>query len=162
MPETGRLVVTTPSDREIRMTRVFDAPRTLVFEALTKPELVRLWLGALAGWSFEVCEIDLRIGGAYRFLWRHADGSELGVRGVYLEIEPPGRLVNTEVYDQAWYDGSATGTAVLTEQEGRTTLTTTLRYESREIRDAVLRSPMESGVAAGYDALAGLLAGLRG
>lgn len=158
MTKGGALQVTTPSDREIRMTRVFDAPRELVFEALTRPELVRRWLGALEGWTFEICEIDARKGGSYRYLWRHADGSELGMRGVYLEVTPPERIVSTEVFDQAWYEGDAVGTATLTERDGKTTLSTTIRYGSKEIRDAVLRSPMESGVSQGYDRLEELLA----
>jgi uncharacterized protein YndB with AHSA1/START domain len=158
MTKTGTLQVTTPSDREIMMTRVFEAPRALVFEALTRPELVRRWLGALEGWTFEICEIDARVGGTYRYLWRHRDGSELGMRGTYLEVTAPERIVSTEVFDQSWYEGDAVGTVVLTEQGGRTTLSTTVRYGSKEIRDAVLRSPMESGVAAGYDRLEELLA----
>jgi uncharacterized protein YndB with AHSA1/START domain len=158
MTRTGSLQVTTPSDREIRMTRVFDAPRELVFDALTRPELVRRWLGALEGWTFEVCEIDARTGGAYRYLWRHRDGSELGMRGVYLDVTPPERIVSTEVFDQSWYEGEAVGTAVLTERDGTTTLSTTIRYGSKEIRDAVLRSPMERGVAAGFDRLDQVLA----
>ena len=159
MTRSGALQVSTPSDREIRMTRIFDAPRELVFEALTRPELVRRWLGALEGWTFEVCEIDARTGGSYRYLWRHRDGSELGMRGVYLEVEPPARIVSTEVFDQSWYEGEAVGTAELSEHDGRTTLRTTIRYSTKEVRDAVLRSPMESGVAAGYDRLDEVLAG---
>ncbi len=158
MTKAGTLQVTTPSDREITMTRVFDAPRTLVFEALTRPELVRRWLGALEGWTFEVCEIDARVGGSYRYLWRHRDGSELGMRGTFLEVIPPERIVSTEVFDQSWYEGEAVGTVVLTERDGKTTVSTTIRYGSREIRDSVLRSPMESGVAAGYARLDELLA----
>ncbi|HEX6089619.1 MAG TPA: SRPBCC family protein [Gemmatimonadales bacterium] len=158
MTKAGTLQVTTPSEREIRMTRTFDAPREAVYEALTNPSLVRRWLGALEGWTFEICEIDARIGGSYRYLWRHADGSELGMRGTYLDVVRPERIVSTEVFDQAWYEGHAVGTAVLTERDGRTTLTTTIRYDSKAIRDAVLRSPMESGVAQGYDRLEELLA----
>jgi len=161
MTRSERLEVTTPSDREIRMTRVFDAPRDLVFEALTTPALVRRWLGALEGWTFEICEIDARTGGSYRYLWRHADGSELGMRGEFLEVTRPECIVSTEVFDQSWYEGHAVGTATLTEREGRTTLSTTIRYDSKEIRDAVLRSPMESGVAQGYDRLDEVLAGIR-
>ena len=143
------------------MTRVFEAPRDLVFDALTLPELVRRWLGALEGWTFEICEIDARKGGSYRYLWRHTDGSELGMRGVFLEVTRPERIVSTEVFDQSWYEGHAVGTATLTEREGRTTLTTTIRYDSKDIRDAVLRSPMESGVSQGYDRLDEVLAAHR-
>jgi len=152
------LKLTTPTDREIVMTRVFDAPRRLVFDALTKPELVRQWLLGPPGWTMPVCEIDLRVGGAYRYLWRDADGTEMGMRGVILEIVVPERLVATEKFDQSWYPGEALDTTILTEQAGKTTLTLTVRYESRETRDAVLKTPMESGVAAGYDRLADLLA----
>jgi uncharacterized protein YndB with AHSA1/START domain len=161
MNKNERLQVTTPSDREIRMTRVFEAPRDRVFEALTKPELVRLWLGALEGWTFEICEIDARTGGSYRYLWRHADGSRLGMRGAFLEVTRPERIVSTEVFDQSWYEGHAVGTATLTEHDGRTTLSTTIRYDSKEIRDAVLRSPMESGISQGYDRLDEVLAAHR-
>jgi uncharacterized protein (TIGR03086 family) len=158
MTETGGLIVTTPSDREIRMTRGFTAPRRLVFDALTKPELLERWLGMFDGWSFVVCEVDLRVGGAYRFVWRGPDGAELGMRGVYREIVRPERIVQTETFDDPWYEGEAVSTAVLTEAGGRTTLTTTVRYDSREIRDAVLRSPMEQGVAKGYGQLDVVLA----
>src|SRR6267143_2888304 len=94
----GKLKITTPSDREIAMTRVFDAPRNLVFDAWTKPELLKRWLGVRAGWSLAVCEIDLRVGGAYRYVWRKdSNGTEMGMRGVYREIVRPDRLVSTEV-----------------------------------------------------------------
>ncbi|MGH7556387.1 MAG: SRPBCC family protein [Gemmatimonadota bacterium] len=158
----GTLMVTTPSDREIAMTRVFDAPRSLVFDALTKPELLKRWLFGPDGWSLEVCEIDLRPGGEYRYVWRHeADGTEMGMGGVYREVVPPERIVATESFDESWYPGDAVGTMVLTEQGGKTTLTQTMLYESREARDAVLESPMESGVAASYDRLEEMLASLR-
>jgi uncharacterized protein YndB with AHSA1/START domain len=155
---TGILKVTTPTEREIAMTRVFDAPRNLVFEAYTKPDLVKRWLGLHAGWSLAICEIDLRIGGAYRFVWRGPDRAEMGMGGVYREVVVPERIVATEKFDQSWYPGEAVSTLALVEQGGRTTLTLTVRYESREARDAVLKSPMESGVAAGFDKLAELLA----
>jgi len=158
MKYTGTLKVTTPTDREIAMTRVFDAPRTLVFDALTKPELVRQWMLGPPGWSMPVCEIDLRVGGACRYVWRGPDGAEMGMGGVLREIVPPERIVATEKYDQAWYPGEAVGTIVLVEQDGKTTLTQTILYESREARDAVLKTPMEHGVAASYDRLAELLA----
>jgi uncharacterized protein YndB with AHSA1/START domain len=157
----GTLKVTTPTDREIAMTRVFDAPRRLIFDALTKPELLKQWLLGPPGWSIPVCEIDLKVGGAYRHVWRGADGTEMGMRGVYREIVPPERLVATEKFDQAWYPGEAVGTIVLVEEGGKTTLTQTIRYESREVRDAVLKTPMERGVAASYDRLAELLAGMQ-
>ena len=151
------LTVTAAGDREIVMTRAFDAPRDLVFDAYTRPELVRRWLGAHAGWSMAVCEIDLRVGGAYRYVWRHPDHGEMGMGGVYREVLPPERLVCTEKFDQAWYPGEAVGTVVLVEHGGKTTLTTTILYDSKEARDAVLKSPMEQGVAASYDRLEEIL-----
>ena len=155
----GTLKLTTPSDREIAMTRVFDAPRQLVFDAHTKPDLDRQWLLGPPGWSMPVCEMDVRVGGTYRWLWRHdTNGTEMGMGGVYREIVAPERLVTTERFDEAWYPGEALNTLVLIEQGGRTTLTQTMRYESRDARDAVIKSNMEKGVAASYDRLADLLA----
>jgi uncharacterized protein YndB with AHSA1/START domain len=158
MSSAGTLKVTTPSEREIAMTRVFDAPRHLVFDAYTKPELLQRWLGVFGGWSWVECKIDLKVGGAYRYLWRGPNGEELGMRGVYREIAAPERVVASEVFDQAWYQGEAVSTLHLVEQGGKTTLTLTIRYQSREVRDGVLKSPMEQGVAAGLDKLEELLA----
>jgi len=161
MTEGGALKLTTRGDREIVMTRVFDAPRALVFKAFTTPELVKQWLLGPPGWSMPVCEIDLRVGGRYRYVWRHTNGNEMGMGGVYREIVAPEKVVATEKFDESWYPGEAVGTILLIEQGGRTTLTQTVLYESREARDGVLKSPMESGVAAGYDRLATLLASMK-
>jgi uncharacterized protein YndB with AHSA1/START domain len=160
MKNSGTFKLTTRGDREIVMTRALDAPRTLVFDAFTKPELVRRWLIGPDGWSMPVCEIDLRAGGSYRYQWRHVSGAEMGMRGVYREIVAPERLVSTEKFDASWYPGEAVGTIVLVEQAGRTTVTQTVLYESREAREVVLKSPMEKGVTAGYDRLEELLASL--
>ncbi len=160
MKNTGTLKVTTPTDREIVMTRVFDAPRRLVFDAMTKPELLKRWFFGPPGWSLAVCEIDLKVGGTYRYVWRGPDGTDMGMGGVYREVVPPERIVCTEKFDVAWYPGEAVGTLVLVEEGGKTTLTNTILYESKEARDAVLKTPMEQGVAAGYDRLAELLATL--
>jgi uncharacterized protein YndB with AHSA1/START domain len=158
MKDKGTLKLTAPGDREIVMTRDFDAPRRLVFDAFTKPELVRRWLLGPDGWSMVVCEIDLRVGGRYRYVWRRdKDGTEMGMSGVHQEVVPPERIVATEKFDQAWYPGEAVNTTVLTEQRGKTTLTQTVLYQSREARDGVLKSGMESGVAASYDRLEKLL-----
>lgn len=157
MMNPGSLKITTPSDREIAMTRVFDAPRRLVYEAYTKPELLKRWLGVHNGWTLAVCEIDLKVGGTYRYVWRHPDGMEMGMRGVYRELIPSERVVATEKFDQPWYEGEAVGTVTFDEQDGKTTLTMTILYASKDIRDAVLQSPMEQGVAAGFDKLAELL-----
>jgi uncharacterized protein YndB with AHSA1/START domain len=159
MKSAGTLQLTAPGEREIVMTRGFDAPRQLVFDAHTKPELIKRWLLGPPGWSMPVCEIDLRVGGTYRYVWRHdRNGNEMGMGGLYREIVAPERIVHTERFDEAWYPGEALNTLVLVEKGGRTTLTQTVRYESREARDAVLKSGMESGVAASYERLADLLA----
>jgi uncharacterized protein YndB with AHSA1/START domain len=161
MKSTGNLKLMTQGDREIVMTRALDAPRRLVFDAFTKPELVKQWLLGPPGWSMPICEIDLRVGGVYRYVWRRdSDGSEMGMGGVYREIAAPERLVATEKFDQPWYPGEAVGTTVLVEQGGKTTITQTVLYQSQEARDAVLKSGMERGVAASYDRLADLLASL--
>ena len=155
------LQVTTPSDREVAMTRVFDAPRHLVFEALTKPELLKRWFYGPPGWSLVVCEMDLRVGGAYRWVWRGPDGHDMGVSGVFLAVEMPERIVATERFDVAWYPGEGRVTQVLVEKDGKTTLTLTVLYESQEARDTALRTPMAKGVEMGYDRLAELLASTR-
>lgn len=149
---------TMPSDREIVMTREFNAPRRLVFDALTKPELIKRWLLGPPGWSMPVCDVDLRVGGAYRYVWRNTNGTEMGMGGVYRDIVPPGRLVQTESFDEAWYPGEALDTSVLVERAGRTTLTLTVLYASREARDIALQTDMERGMVASYDRLAELLA----
>jgi uncharacterized protein YndB with AHSA1/START domain len=156
--DIGKLQVTTPSEREIAMTRVFDAPRSLVFDAWTKPGLLKRWLGVRGGWTFAVCEVDLRVGGAYRFVWRGPDGSEMGMGGVYREIVRPERLVATEKFDEPWYEGEALDTTTFVERGGKTTATTTVVYASREVRDAVLKSPMDRGVSESYEKLDEVLA----
>ena len=157
MLNTGTLEVTTPSPREVVLTRVFDAPRHLVYEALTRPELVKRWFGP-HGWSLVVCEIDLRVGGTWRYVLEGPDGRSMGMGGEYHEIVPGERTVHTESFDD--YPGDSVVTVVLTEHEGRTTLTGTVRYESQEVRDAVIASGMEHGAAETYDRLAELLPSL--
>ena len=158
MTNPGNLKLAIRGDREIVITRAFDAPRKLVFDAFTKPELVKQWLLGPDGWSMPVCEIDLKVGGKYRYVWRRdKDGTEMGMGGVYREIVAPERIVATEKFDQSWYPGEALGTFVLIEQAGKTTLTETILYESREARDGVLKSGMEKGIVASYDRLASLL-----
>lgn len=158
MNDRSTLTITTPSDTELAITRVFDAPRDLVFDAWTKPELLTRWLGIHNGWTFPVCEVDLRVGGRYRWVWRGPDGNEMGVGGVYREIARPERLVSTERFDEPWYPGEALDTITLTERDGRTTCVLTMALESKEARDGVLRSGMDSGIESGYAKLDGLLA----
>lgn len=154
-----RLTITTPSDTELVMTRTFDAPRTLVWDALTKPELIRRWSFGPDGWEFEVCEVDLRVGGRYRFVTRKGD-ERVEWGGEYREIAAPERLVHTEAFVEPWYAGEALDTSVLTEVDGRTTLEVTVLVDSKEGRDAMLASGMESGVVASYDRLEAILATL--
>jgi uncharacterized protein YndB with AHSA1/START domain len=152
------LNITAHGEREIVITRVFEAPRRLVFEAYTRPELVKRWLLGPDGWSLPVCEIDLRVGGNYRYVWKNdADGREMGMGGVYREVFPPERIVAAEKFDDAWYPGEAVVSIVLVENGGRTTLTQTILYDSRETRDAVLKSPMQYGLTQSYDRLAKVL-----
>ncbi len=152
------LKVTTPSDREIAMTRAFAAPRELVWEAYTRPELLKQWLGVHNGWQLAVCEIDLRPGGAYRYVWRGPDGMEMGMGGIFKEIQPNSRIVATEQFDQAWYPGGeAIQTLTLVEHEGVTMLTLNVRYATTEARDVALKSPMDQGVGIGFDTLERLL-----
>lgn len=159
MKNAPTLTVSAAGDRDIAMSRSVDAPRRLVFEAWTKPELLKRWLSGPPQWSLDVCEIDLRVGGRYRYVWLNgSNGVRMGMGGVYREIVVPERLVVTEKYDDAWYPGEALGTVTFVEKDGRTTITQTMRYESREARDGVLKSPMEAGVGASYDKLAELLA----
>ncbi len=154
MKNSGTFNITARGDREIMVTRVFDAPRQLVFDAYTKPELVKTWLLGPDGWSMPVCEIDLRAGGKYRYVWKNnSDGSEMGMGGIYREVVPGERIVVTEVFDEAWYPGEAMDTITLVERDGKTALTQTILYNSRETRDAVLKSPMQTGMAASYDKL---------
>jgi len=152
------LKVTAAGDREIVITRAFNAPRRLVFDAHTKPELVQRWLLGPPGWTMPVCEIDLRVGGSYRYVWRNENGTEMGMGGVFHEIVRPERLVATERFDESWYPGEALDTTVFVEERGKTTVTVTVLYESPEARDGVLKSPMAEGMAVGYDRLEELLA----
>jgi uncharacterized protein YndB with AHSA1/START domain len=122
----GATTITTPSDREVVMARTFEAPRTLVWDAYTKPEHVQRWLLGPEGWTMPICEIDLRPGGEWHFLWRRPDGDELEMRGVYREIVPPERLVNTESWGGEWPETE--NTVQLFEENGATTVTTTILY----------------------------------
>ena len=155
MKNTGTLQVTTPSDREVLLTRVFDAPRELVFDAFSKPELMKRWFGP-RGFNLVVCNIDLRVGGGFRFVLRGPDGKDMGMRGVYKEIARPERTVHMESFDD--YPGESQVTAVFTEENGKTTLNATVQYPSKEVRDIVLQTGMEHGAAESYDRLAELLA----
>jgi uncharacterized protein YndB with AHSA1/START domain len=151
--------VTSHADHEISLTRLFNAPRRLVFEAMTKPEHVKQWWGRLGeGYSVPVCEIDLRPGGAWRFVNRHPKG-EAAFHGEYREITPPSRLVFTEIFEP-FPDSVSLVTTELKEEGGKTRLMTTVRYSSPEVRDMVLASGMEKGAGISYDRLEDLVAEL--
>jgi uncharacterized protein YndB with AHSA1/START domain len=161
MPATSRSATTyaTPSDRELSMTRVFDAPRRLVFEAWTSPKHVPHWMLGPEGWSMPVCEIDLRPGGAWHFVWRRSDGTEMSMRGVYKEVKPPERLVCTENWGGDWPE--TINTLVLTEDGGGTTMTQTILYPSKAAREAAMKTGMKDGVEVSFDRLANHLATMK-
>jgi uncharacterized protein YndB with AHSA1/START domain len=155
--ERSSLTVTTPSDEEVSMTRTFDAPRNLVYDAWTKPDLIRRWLGR-EGDELIICDVDLRVGGSYRFGWR-----EMGMGGVYREVVPNERIVVTEIFDPPYYEvmgGEAVTTTTFEERAGKTTLTSTTRYRSREARDGAVATGMAEGAGESYDRLEALLASL--
>jgi len=152
--------VTTPSDREILIERAFNARRTLVFECMSKPELVKRWLLGPPGWTMPVCEIDFRVGGRYRYVWRRSDGNEMVMNGVYREIVRPERIVHTELFDEDWTGGETVATSILAEERAKTTLSITILYVSKEARDGALRSGMTQGMTISYDRLDELMASL--
>jgi uncharacterized protein YndB with AHSA1/START domain len=149
----GAMTIATPSDREIVISRAFDAPRALVFDCHTKPELVCRWLLGPPGWSMPVCDIDLRVGGKYRYVWRNDDGREMGMGGVFHEIAPPECIVTTELFDEDWTGGEARNVTVFTEADRRTTMTMTIAYSSREARDGALATGMTGGMEQSYQRL---------
>lgn len=148
-----------PSDCEIRMTRMFAAPRSMVFDAWTKPALLKQWWGP-PGWTLPVCEIDLRVGGAFRFVMSGAGCKEMSLYGVYREIQIPERYVATQRMEGCGGQGDAEalGTFVFTESDGHTTMTQTVRYPSKEVRDRVLNSGARS-IDVVYERLDQLLSG---
>jgi uncharacterized protein YndB with AHSA1/START domain len=152
---TGVTTYTTPSDREVVITRVVSAPRGVVFDAFTNPRHVPNWLIGPEGWSMPVCEIDLRPGGRWRYVYRKGDGSEMTMQGSYREVAPPERLVSTESWGPEWPE--TVNTMVLTETEGLTTITITVRYPSKEARDAALKTGMKEGMDQGFARLDTLL-----
>ena len=161
VPNSDTFKVTTPSPREIRLTRLFDAPRELVFEAMNKPEHVRQWWGNLGdGYTVPVCDIDFRVGGKWRMVNRTPTGEEAPFSGVYREIDPPGRVVYTEVFEPFAHAGESVVTALLTEEDGKTRLVVSAEYTTEAVRDFVLQTGMEKGAAASYDHLETVAAAL--
>jgi uncharacterized protein YndB with AHSA1/START domain len=149
--KVGETTLTTPSDRELVVTRAFDGPRELVWEAWTSPEHVPNWLLGPEGWTMPVCEIDLRPGGAWHFVWRRDDGTEMEMRGEYREVVPPKRLVNTESWGGDWPE--TLNTVVFDELDGQTTVTVTSLYPSQEAREAAVATGMETGMNRSFDLL---------
>ena len=150
-PDLGTTAFSTPSDVEVVLSRVFDAPARLVFAACTMPEHVPNWMLGPPGWTMPVCEIDLRPDGKWRFAWRQENGDELEMSGVYREIEPPARVVNTENWGGDYPE--TINTLTLAEIDGRTTMTTTVRYPSKAARDAAIATGMTEGASMSYDGL---------
>jgi uncharacterized protein YndB with AHSA1/START domain len=149
------LTVTAVGDCEVVVTREFNAPRALVWETMSKPELLKRWLFGPPGWEMTVCEDSQRVGGTFCWEWRGPDGAGMVMSGVYREITPPERCVRTETFEFGCGPqmGEQTATLVLTEKGDKTALTLTVLYPSKEARDGALASGMEKGMAAGYDRL---------
>jgi uncharacterized protein YndB with AHSA1/START domain len=151
------LDVKTPNDFDVVCTRIFDAPIRLVFDCYTKPALVRRWLLGPPGWSMPVCDIDLRVGGRFRYVWRNDEnGREFALSGTYREIVAPSRIVHVEAFEGGEME-EALGTTVFVEDGGRTTMTLTISFASRAARDAALATGMTGGMAQSYDRLDALL-----
>jgi uncharacterized protein YndB with AHSA1/START domain len=142
--KTRATTFTTPSDREVVITRAVDAPRRLVFAAWTDPRHIPQWLLGPEGWTMPICEMDLRPGGAWRYVWRKADGAEMEMSGIVREVSPPERLVTTERWGPEWPE--TVNTLRLTESGGKTTITLTITYVSKAARDAALETGMADGV----------------
>lgn len=154
------LKVTTPTDREIIITREFDAPREMVWDAMSRPELLRRWLGGPPGWEMTECVEDPRVGGTFRWSWSGPEGMAMTMTGEYHEVSPPERCVRTERFDIGCVPGGGEqlATLVLAERGDKTALTITLLYATKEARDGAVASGMEQGLAAGYDRLDAILA----
>jgi uncharacterized protein YndB with AHSA1/START domain len=159
MSKVETLQITTPTDTEVLMTRAFDAPRRLVWEAFTTPEHLQKWMLGPEGWSMPVCEMELRPGGTWHYVWRRANGNEFGMTGTFREVTPPEKLVNTEKWGPEWPETLVT--TAFEEEDGRTTVRQTILYPSKEARDAALKTGMADGASASFDRLEKVLAALR-
>ena len=152
----GTTSYTTPNDHDIVITRVFDAPREFLFDAWTDPALIRQWMTGPDGWTMPVCEIDLRPGGAWRYVYRKDGGSEMTLTGTVKEARRPERFVSTERWGPEWPE--STNTIEFAESNGQTTITFTITYTSKEVRDAALATGMKSGVDASFNRLDDVIA----
>jgi len=158
MATISKFRIEAPGDKEIVMTRIFDAPRQMLFDAFTNPELVPQWLTGRPDHTMPVCEIDLRVGGTYRYVWRGPDGQEMSAKGVFRDVSPPERVVATERFEPSWYEGENVNTTTFIEAGGMTTVTLRIQCASKEVREGMLKSGMEQGVAYSYDHLERILA----
>jgi uncharacterized protein YndB with AHSA1/START domain len=149
--KVGETIYKAPSEVELVTIRAFDAPRELLWEAWTSPEHLPNWLLGPEGWTMPVCESDLRAGGAWHFVWRQADGSEMGMTGEYTEVSPPERLVSTQSWGSDWPE--TLNTLVFTEDGDRTIVTQTILYPSVEARDSAVATGMQKGMDASFDGL---------
>lgn len=158
MSARNKLVITTPSDTEILMTRDFDAPRALVWDMFTKAEHLEQWWGV--GFQQNVSiEMDVRVGGTYRYVGKLPDGTLVPFKGEYREIDPPNRIVFTEIFDtDLARDHPSVVTTTFTEANGKTTMHCRVNYDTKETRDIVLATGMEHGAAASYDEIDRMLA----
>jgi uncharacterized protein YndB with AHSA1/START domain len=153
--EAGVTTYAMPADTQVEITRVVNAPGHIVFDAWTNPKHVPQWMAGPEGWTMPVCEIDLRPGGSWRYVFRRTDGSEMEMGGSYREIAPPQRLVWTESWGPEW--PVTVNTLVLTESGAQTTIVLTITYPSKEARDAALKTGMKDGVEKGFAKLEKLL-----
>ena len=152
---TGATTYATPTDRELVITRAFAASRPRVFDAWTNPRSLPSWLLGPEGWTMPVCEIHLRAGGTWRYVWRKDDGAEMAMSGTYREVVRPERIVSTERWGPEWPE--TVNTVQLAETAGRTTITITVLYPSKEARDMALQTGMKEGMNAGFARLDELL-----
>ena len=154
----NELKIEANGDRELVITRNFNAPRELVFRAHTEPELIKRWMLGPDGWTMPVCEVDLRVGGKYRFVWeKPKTGDQMGMGGEYIAVDKPEMYAATEKFDDPWYEGTANTTTTFTETNGSTQLRNVMQYESKAARDQVLASPMEGGMIETYNRLESIL-----
>ncbi len=153
------MIVTTPAPTDLCVERVFEAPARLVWDAHTKPELVRQWLLGPDGWEMTVCDIDLRVGGRYRYEWSHPEEPSFGTSGAFTEVDPTSKLVSAERMDG--FDSETLNTMTLREADGRTTMTLLMRFESEETRDAAAATGMAEGMGQSFDRLAAALPGWK-
>lgn len=157
MEATKTLQIAQPSDLEVELRRSLAAPRELVFRAFTEAELIKQWMLGPGDWSMPVCEVDLRVGGGYRHVWRKPGVPDMGLTGEFVEVTPPERLVASESFDEDWTGGATIVTTTFDDRAGSTVVTTTVKYSSTEARDAAVRTGMADGMEAGYQRLDALL-----